>query len=148
MVSRHVLDEFCPGGLQRLVTKSTLPMMSTACLIPTKPTTRFTQTIQVLWQPELSTKTKFCFASVFRTKTKSSLNKDCLAVVFVSTRKGFGLPIIEMRAARRRVITSRRRAMSDIAAALLVSPSNKNAATRQIAGDATEMMIDHVQIIR
>jgi hypothetical protein len=38
--------------------------------------------------------------------------------------------------------------MSDIAAALLVSPSNKNAATRQIAGDATEMMIDHVQIIR
>jgi hypothetical protein len=148
VVLRHVLDEFCPGGLAAFGHK--IGFADDVNRMPDSNETNNTlsQTIQVLWQPELSTKTKFCFASVFRTKTKSYLNKDCLAVVFVSTRKGFGLPIIEMRAARRRVITSRRRAMSDIAAALLVSPSNKNAATRQIAGDATEMMIDHVQIIR
>jgi hypothetical protein len=59
---------------------------------------------------------------------KSSLIKGSLAVVFVSTREGFGLPIIEAHAACRRVITSRRRPMSDIAAAsdLLVSPSDKS----------------------
>jgi len=59
---------------------------------------------------------------------KCSLIKGCLAVVFVSNREGFGLPIIEAHAARRRVITSRRRPMSDIAAAsdLLVSPNDKN----------------------
>lgn len=59
---------------------------------------------------------------------KSALIKWCLAVVFVSTAEGFGLPIIEGHAAGRRVITSRRRPMSDIASAsdLLVSPRDKD----------------------
>ena len=59
---------------------------------------------------------------------KSSLIKGSLAVVFVSTQEGYGLPIIEAHAAHRRVITSRRRPMSDIAAGddLLVSPSDES----------------------
>lgn len=59
---------------------------------------------------------------------KSFLIKGALAVVFVSTREGFGLPIIEAHAAGTRVITSRRRPMRDIAAEsdLLVSPSDEN----------------------
>jgi hypothetical protein len=59
---------------------------------------------------------------------KCSLIKGSLAVVFVSTQEGYGLPIIEAHAAHRRVITSRRRPMSDIAAGddLLVSPSDES----------------------
>jgi hypothetical protein len=59
---------------------------------------------------------------------KSSLLRGCLAVIFVSTTEGFGLPIIEAHSARRRVITSRRRPMSDIAAPsdMLVSPGDKS----------------------
>jgi glycosyltransferase involved in cell wall biosynthesis len=92
---------------------------------------------------------------------KSSIIKGCLAVVLVSTREGFGLPIIEAHAAQRRVITSRRRPMSDIAAAsdLLVSPNDKSeliAAYLELAqrpdrctpvAPDSEVMINQFQII-
>lgn len=71
---------------------------------------------------------------------KYCLIKGCIALVFVSTKEGFGLPIIEGHAARRRVITSRRRPMSDIAAGsdLLVSPTNKKELTAAYLELATQ----------
>lgn len=57
---------------------------------------------------------------------KCALVKGAVASVFVSRREGFGLPIIEAQAAGTRVITSRRRPMSDLASSedILVDPSS------------------------
>lgn len=59
---------------------------------------------------------------------KCALVKGAVASVFVSKKEGFGLPIIEAQAAGTRVITSRRRPMSDLASKLdiLVNPLSED----------------------